>query len=230
MKSVKKLQNVSITDILLFLFPSIVIISIYSIRVYNCLISPFPKKLRECNTIIFAELFSKGINPYSRSALESSIPMVTSMYGITVPMIMSPFVFLFSKIGFHSIQICEILTLIIELLGLFFTYKTIMIKTRSVFLSLFGSLMIIGCYWRMSANAGAFPDQWGLFGCILLMFLVANDLDQNTYHPFVYSILLILLAYTKQYFAFVIPGLLLFLFVNNYKAFFKTFAFYYINN
>ncbi len=215
-------KNRESSQVVLALISIAVIVFVFALKFHNTIVCPFPKELRENNTIIFAEYFATGINPYSSSVLNSEIPFATSMYGFIVPLIMCPFVYVFSQIGVPSIEICEFVTICIELAGIIAAYKALKIRTEQTSLSLFGAAMLIGCYWRLSPNGGAFPDQWGLTGSILLMYLIIKDRANDKFNPIIYTILMITLTFTKQYFLFVIPGFLFFILLHDYKEFAVT--------
>lgn len=202
--------------ILLIAFLSVVIQKGYTIIAYNT-----PKELREMNTVVFAYNFAYGNNLYAVSALDNEIPVATSMYGFLVPLVLSPFIRLLSFTGLNPLQICELLTLIIELVGAAFFYRIVHRKTGSHLLSAAGMLLFYSCYWRYSFFAGAFPDQWGLTLSIVLMDILHFDEKKHRYHPDVYAFVLVLLFYIKQYFVCATIGFCVYLFIYSKKDLIK---------
>ena len=194
----------------LFLF--IVFQKIYTVIAYDT-----PKELREMNTIIFAHQFAYGKNPYSLSALESEIPPATSIYGLLVPLLMSPFIRFLAFTSLNSLQICELITLIVEVIGTFSFYRLIRRKTMDPLLAVTGMLLFYSCYWRYTANAGAFPDQWGLSLSVILADLLYLDERKRHFRPGIYTICLICLFYIKQYFVLCAVGLCIYLLIHSRK-------------
>ena len=194
------------------LFLSIVLHKGYTIIAYNT-----PKELREMNTVVFAHQFAHANNPYSYAALNNSTPPPTSIYGLIVPLLMSPFIHLFSLVHLNSLQACELLTLAVEVAGAVFFYRLLNRKTNHILLSIIGTILFYTCYWRYSAFGGAFPDQWGLSVTIILMDLLHLDEQKQQYRPFVYAACLIILFYTKQYFVLVTAGLCIYLYIYSRK-------------
>lgn len=184
----------------------------YSVLAYNA-----PKELREMNTVAFAHCFADMDNPYSASALKDGIPVVTSIYGLLVPLFMSPFIRLLSFTHLHTLQICEFLTLAVELIGTICFYRLIIRKTGNHLLSLIGAFLFQTCYWRYSSFGGAFPDQWGLTLSVVFMDLLYADEQKKRYHPLVYAGCMIALFYIKQYFVLIIIGLCVYLCIYSVK-------------
>lgn len=184
----------------------------YTIIAYNT-----PKELREMNTVIIAYQFSHAENPYSFSVLKNEIPAPTSIYGLLAPLLMSPFIHLLSLIHLNPLQVCELLTLVVEIIGTVFFYRLLYRKTENHLLSITGTILFYACYWRYSAFGGAFPDQWGLTMSIILMDLLYTDETKQHYRPFVYAVWLTLLFYIKQYFILVMIGLWIYLFIYSKK-------------
>lgn len=79
------------------LFLSVILQKLYITVAYDT-----PKELREMNTAVFAYQFANGNNLYSPTMLENAIPAATSIYGLLVPLIMSPFVRLFTFTPPHA--------------------------------------------------------------------------------------------------------------------------------
>ena len=192
------------------LFLIIVLQKGYTVIVYNT-----PKELREMNMVAFAYHFAYGKNLYASSALKSMIPAATSMYGFLVPLMLAPFVRILSFTSLNALQICELITLIVEVTGALFFYKLLCRKTERRLLSVTGMLFFYSCYWRYSGFSGAFPDQWGLTLSIILMDILHNDKNKNVYHPALYTGMIICLFYIKQYFILIAIGLFVYLFINS---------------
>ena len=142
---------------------------IYGLKIYSVLSVDYPKELREMNTVVFAKEFAQNRNPYSRQLLSSkNPPAATSLYGCAVPLILSIFLRLMTFTGLSALQICELITVIIEIAGCILIYKILMIKTDKRIISVAGTVIISSCYWRYAAFGGAFPDQWGVTAGFLL--------------------------------------------------------------
>ena len=203
---------------ILFLF--IVLQKGYTSIVYNT-----PKELREMNTAAFAYHFAHGKNLYASSVLKNTIPAATSMYGFLVPLILAPFVRIFSFTSLNALQICELITLIVEIAGALFFYRLLYRKTSHHLISVTGMLFFYSCYWRYSGFAGAYPDQWGLTLSIILMDMLHNDKSKNVYHPALYVGTILCLFYIKQYFVLTTIGLFVYLFIYS-KSDWKKFILY----
>lgn len=172
-----------------------------------------PKELREMTSVAIAHQFAYGNNPYAVSVLENEIPSVTSIYGLLVPLLMAPFIRLFSASPLSTLQICQILTLIVEVIGTIFFYRLLFRKTENVLLSLCGAFLFQTCYWRYTAFGGAFPDQWGLTLSVILIDLINMDERRKYYRPLLYCAVAIALFYCKQYFILIVIGLCAYLFL-----------------
>jgi hypothetical protein len=180
-----------------------------------------PQELREMNTIVFADAFARGENLYALSVLENAIPAATSMYGFLAPLLMNPFVKLFSMMGWNAVQSCEFMTLLVEVAGAAFFFRILYRKTASSALSAAGMLLFYTCYWRCGAFGGAFPDAWGLTLSIILMDLIHRDEERQRYCPVLYAGILVGMFYTKQYFVLVTIGLCVYLFVRSRRDVWK---------
>lgn len=180
-----------------------------------------PQEIREMNTVVFADYFAHGKNLYAVSNLESAIPAPTSMYGFLVPLILAFFVRLFSFTGLSSLQICELITLAVEITGALFFYRLFYRKTSQRLTAVVGMVFFYYCYWRYDGFGGAFPDQWGITLSIILLYLVDRDTDRNAYRPGLYAAFIIGLFYIKQYFVFAVIGLCVYLFIRSKKEFTK---------
>lgn len=211
-KSVVKIISLSCYLFLLVLLIYFVLRQCYSVVAYNS-----PKELREMNTIVFANHFAYMNNPYSAAVLERDVPVATSIYGLLVPLLMSPFIRLLSFTHLSALQICELLTLVVELIGTLCFYQLIVRKTKNHLLSLIGALLFHTCYWRYSAFGGAFPDQWGLTLSVILMNLLNADEQKNRYRPLFYVGCIVGLFYIKQYFVLIVIGLCVYLLVHSVK-------------
>lgn len=176
-----------------------------------------PKELREMTTVAAAQQFARMHNPYSRSVLAHDVPAVTSIYGFLVPLLMSPFIRLLSFTQLSTLQICELLTLIVEAAGMIFIYRLTLRKTGNHILSLAGALLFYTCYWRYAFFGGAFPDQWGLTLSIILMDLLHADERKGRFHPLVYAGCIVCLFYIKQYFVLIAAGLCVYLLIHSVK-------------
>lgn len=216
MNKLEKIKNkipyTSCCCLLFSLFLYFILQKGYTIIAYNT-----PKELREMNTVVFAHQFAHFNNPYSYAALNNGTPPPTSIYGFIVPLLMSPFIHLFSLVHLSSLQTCELLTLMVEVVGAVFFYRLLHRKTNHILLSIVGTILFYTCFWRCSAFGGAFPDQWGLSVSIILMDLLHVDEQKQHYRPFVYAACLIILFYTKQYFVLAAAGLCIYMYIYSRK-------------
>lgn len=171
-----------------------------------------PKELREMTSVAIAHQFAFGKNPYAYAALESEIPSVTSIYGLLAPLLMAPFIRLLSVTSLSTLQICQMLTLLVEIMGSVSFDCILLRKTEHRLLSLCGTFLFHTCYWRYTAFGGAFPDQWGLTLSVILMDVITVDEQKKHYRPMLYAALIIGLFYCKQYFVLILIGLCVYLF------------------
>lgn len=196
------------------LFLAIVIQKGYTVIAYNT-----PKEVREMSSVVFAYHFAQGDNLYAASALDHAVPPATCVYGILLPLVLAPFIRLFSFTSLNALQICELMTLIFEIVGAFVFYRLLCIKTSRYFLSAVGMLFFYSCYFRVDGFAGAFPDQWGLTLSVILMCVIYQDEVKGHYRPGLYAAIIIGLFYTKQYFVFIVVGLCIYIFFHSKKTF-----------
>lgn len=180
-----------------------------------------PQEVREMNTVVFADSFAHGRNLYAVSNLEDPIPAPTSMYGFLVPLILAPFIRFFSFTGLNALQICELVTLAVEITGALFFYRLLYRKTSHHLLSAVGMVFFYYCYWRYTAFGGAFPDQWGITLSVILMDVIYEDRVRNICRPGLYAAFVIGLFYIKQYFVFTVLGLCVYIFIYSRKVFRK---------
>ena len=211
-KIVKKTLTVGLFLLLLFLAG----IKLYSAASFNS-----PHEFRETNIVAFAKMFAEGKNPYSLSTLNEEIPVVTSQYGFLVPLLLAPFVKIGRIFGFSHLQVCQIITIIVELLGALLAYLIILKNSKNSLLSIAGTIVIYSCYWRYAAFGGTFPDQYGVTLSLLLLYFV-NSLKESKRHNYICIIIIcIMLFYVKQYFVFNIVGLSVYLFFYSRRDFLK---------
>lgn len=64
---------------------------------------------------------------------------------------MAPFIWLFSSAPLSALQVCQVLTLVVETVGTVFFYRLLHKKTENVLLALCGAFLFQTCYWRYSA-------------------------------------------------------------------------------
>lgn len=187
------------------------------LKFYTILKINVPRELREATLAVFAKDLANGVNPYAISILEHEIPSATSLYGCFVPMVLAPFVKIFSFIGIGALQTCQIVTLVVEIVGIYFGYKIIYSITNNEFCSICSTIILYSCYWRYDACGGAFPDQWGVTLSIILAYLVYKDEERKRYRPLLYAAIIVVLFYIKSYFVFVTFGLFVYLLINEVK-------------
>ncbi len=213
MKDKEKIINTTACILMAALF-----VVIYISKLHTVLSINVPRELREMNMIAFAKAFSEGRNLYLKENLAlTDPPVATSLYGLLVPLISSPFVRLFSSAGISALTCCELLAILIEITGCIFAYKIVMTETGNRVLSMGGALLICSCYWRYAPFGGAFPDQWGLTGGLILTYLIGKNEKKGTHRPVLYALILVALFYIKQYFAFWAFGAFVFLLLRSVK-------------
>ncbi len=196
------------------LFLGIVLQKGYTVIAYNT-----PKEVREMSSVVFAYHFAEGDNLYAASALNQSIPPATCVYGILMPLILAPCIRILSFTPLNALQICELVTLVFEVVGAIFFYRLLCKKTSSHWLSAVGMFFFYSCYFRVDGFAGAFPDQWGLTLSVILMSAICRDELRGHYRPGLYAAIIIGLFYTKQYFVFIVVGLCVYVFMRSKKTF-----------
>lgn len=195
---------------------------IYLLKLNTILSLDVPRELREMNMVAVASSFADGINPYSRDILmQTDPPAVTSLYGLAAPLFIAPFIWIFSFTGLSALQISELTAVLVEIAGVFFAYRIVKLKTGNGALAMAGSLLICSCYWRYAAFGGAFPDQWGITLGLLLTWLIERDDKKGKYRMWSYALILVVLFYVKQYFAFWVFGLMVFLFIRRGREIIK---------
>ena len=203
------MKKITISDIIklsieggLFLALSyFILMKFYSVTMYT-----YPHEFREMNMVAIAKRFSQGIDPYSYQSLNcNAIPEVTNVYGFLSPLLISPWIWMLDGRS-SALQICQILTLMIEVIGNILFYACIYRRTKDRLLSLCGTVIFFSCYWRYTASGGAFPDQWGMTLSLVLTYVFIIDEEKGKYRPALYVFLVICLFYIKQYFVFAALG------------------------
>ena len=210
----------------IILYVAIVSFLLYAIGVkfYIVLSEGVPREYREMNSVQFANEFANGNNLYD-DELNSETPFATNMYGVVMPLVISPFIKCLDMFTALSVlQISQLVTLIFEVVGIVMFYYLILKKTRNHILSAFASDMLFVCYWRYSPLGGAFPDSYGLTLTILIMYLIVRNEIKARYYVMLYVLITIILFYTKQYFAFIACGVFVYLWIN--LSFKKAFLYF----
>lgn len=185
----------------------------YSVTIYS-----YPHEFREMNMVVIAKKFSQGINPYSYQSLNyNEIPEVTNVYGFLAPLLISPWIWIFNG-KFSALQICQILTLVVEVMGIVLFYACTYRRTKDGLLSLLGAVVFFSCYWRLTASGGAFPDQWGMVLSLVLTYVFIIDEEKGEYRPALYVVLILCMFYIKQYFIFAVFGVFVALLKKSKKA------------
>lgn len=185
---------------------------------YAYLVFDSPKELREMAPVRVAWLFAQGQNPYSTAALQSTVPEVTNLYGFAVPLVCSLFLRLFAFLPLSPLQLCEVLTLAAEALGLAAGWYVLNGRCRYRLAAIAGMVYLCCCYWRWTAAGGAFPDPWGLSLSLGLAACIDRDERRGKYRPCLYALGAILLLFIKQYFAFVVFGTFAYLLCRDRRA------------
>ena len=106
-----------------------------------------PRELREMNMVVFAKAFSGGRNLYMPDVLNAEIPTATNLYGFLAPLIISPFIAMTAGIGVSALRMSEILTIVIECIGIYFAYAALHERTENAPYSLIGAIILDSCYW-----------------------------------------------------------------------------------
>ncbi len=138
------MKKITISDIIklsieggLFLALSyFILMKFYSVTMYT-----YPHEFREMNMVAIAKRFSQGIDPYSYQSLNcNAIPEVTNVYGFLSPLLISPWIWMLDGRS-SALQICQILTLMIEVIGNILFYACIYRRTKDRLLSLCGTVI-----------------------------------------------------------------------------------------
>lgn len=210
----RKKQPIKSEDIF-FLILFFALVFLVSLKFYTILKADVPRELREANMAILAYDFANGVNPYSIDRLNDLMPMATSLYGFVVPLLLSPFVRAGEFFGIGVLRICQIVTLLIESVGLFFGYKLVIYKMNKLY-AIGVTILLYSCYWRYDACGGAFPDQWGVTLLIILAYMIYYG-QKEVYRPKLYAIIMVVLFFIKSYFVFATFGVALFLWIHSKK-------------
>lgn len=200
-----------------------VMLFLIGLKFYAVLSINVPRELREGTLVAFAKAFSEGGNLYSTKTLQYEIPAPTTLYGFFVPLILSPFVKVGSLCGIEALRVCQVITLVIEVVGLTFAYKLVLGKTNNRIYAIAAAILCYSCYWRYDACGGAYADQWGVSLLIILAYFIYADGQTKKFHPITYTVVVLMLFYIKSYFAFVTIGVLVFLWIESKKDFGKLF-------
>lgn len=198
-----------------------ILLLMMGLKFYTVLCINVPRELREGTLVVFAKAFSEGINLYSTDTLQYGIPAPTTLYGFLIPLILSLFVKVGSSLGIDALVICQVTTLIVEAIGLFFVYKLVQKKTNNNIYAIMAAILCYSCYWRYDACGGAYPDQWGITISFVLAYLVYINSEKKRYCPFLYTLIILILFYIKSYFVFVTLGLILYLWIESKTNFMK---------
>lgn len=184
----------------------------FILKVQSVLGMDLSREYREMTAVEFARLIAGGVNPYGLEMLDREVLLPTNIYGLLAPYLMSIFVKLFHYgLGILSVlQSCQLMTVIVELIGCVFFYLAVRERTGRHIYAAIGTYFYYGCFWRYSAFSGAFADSFGLALLPVLFFLVYRDQKREKPRLFMYAVLLILLFYAKQYFILVSVGLFFF--------------------
>lgn len=215
----KDLINIVEKVVIKFLF--VVLLCLVGLKFYTVLDIDVPRELREGTLVAFAKAFSEGINLYSTDTLQCEIPVPTTLYGFCVPLILSVFVKMGSLFVIDALTICQIITLIVEIIGLLLAYSLVKKKTNNSLYAIVAAILCYSCYWRYDACGGAYPDQWGVTTSLALAYLVYSDSEKKRYCPLLYSLIILVLFYIKTYFVFVALGLILYLWIESKTNFVK---------
>lgn len=212
--SEKRINNIyNFTYVILFLS----ILVLLGLKFYRVLQCDFPVEMREMNVVKIADEFANGKNPYSLATLELDRPYVTNFYGLVGSLWNAIMIIVLRSITtLSSLQISQLATLFVEVIGLFFAYKAFKItnEKKSILIALFSILTFIQCFYRIYPFGGAFPDALGVTLEVFLLWQVGKDYNQKKYHPCFYALCMIILFFIKQYFVVVTLGVLLFLIIN----------------
>lgn len=194
----------------------IILIIMTLLKGYTVFIYDWPQEFREMATVKLANDFSKGINPYSIDLLQADdLPVINNMYGFLVPLVMSLFISVLREIScISALQICELVTLGVEVIGLVFAYKEVFIKTGRQDIAIWSAISIFACYWRYSPVGGAFPDQFGLTLSLIIVYYITKCEEERKCNPVLCAIFVIILFYIKQYFVFIALSIFIYFCIN----------------
>lgn len=176
-----------------------------------------PKELRESVTLKLADDFSKGINPYSIQMLEGERPALFNCYGFANSLIAAVVMRVFH---ISASLACTIISVLYKIGTLVLTWAISRKRTQSRMLGLWAVILMYGCFWRYVPCGGAFPDQLGLFLTVLVYWIIRGGEKEKNFHPLLLVVIMIILFYTKLYFAAYTIGVAVFLYLKDKKSFF----------
>lgn len=176
-----------------------------------------PKELRESVTLKLADDFSKGINPYSIKMLGEEKPALFNCYGFINSIIAAAVMRIFHISASLS---CTIITVLYKIGSLALTWVIARKITKNILLSLWAVILMYGCFWRYVPCGGAFPDQLGIFLTIFVYWIMLKGEKEKNFHPVGLAIIIIILFYTKLYFAVFAIGIAVFFLLKDRKSFY----------
>lgn len=182
------------------------------LKIERILMVGVPFEIRELSGVKLAYDFANGVNPYGEELLKGDFPVNTNMYGFLLPLIFSLFLRISYIVGWLSdLQVCEIVTLGIELIGTVTFFDAVYMKTKKSVISLVGTILYYSCFERLCAFGGAFPDSLGMTLSAILFNVISRDERKECYRPFIYVLIIICMFYTKAYFVLLALGVAVYL-------------------
>ena len=190
---------------LLFAAFSIALIMVFASNFYFICAMPYQKSFREMTMIKYAVDFSRGINPYSASLLNSELPFNSGCYAF-LQSFLTGFILKFFPVS-RALTVSELFSKCIDVVAALLVYLTVRKHGCERWISMLAALISV----RIVSACTAYPHSLGMMLVYLLLFLVTRDTLNVAYHPFLYAVIVILAFYSKQYFLLLGPCLFVFL-------------------
>ena len=197
-------QNNALSKLLFAAF-SIALIMVFASNFYFICAMPYQKSFREMTMIKYAVDFSRGINPYSASLLNSELPFNSGCYAF-LQSFLTGFILKFFPVS-RALTVSELFSKCIDVVAALLVYLTVRKHGCERWISMLAALISV----RIVSACTAYPHSLGMMLVYLLLFLVTRDTLNVAYHPFLYAVIVILAFYSKQYFLLLGPCLFVFL-------------------
>ena len=197
-------QNNALSKLLFAAF-GIALIMVFASNFYFICAMPYQKSFREMTMIKYAVDFSRGINPYSAALLKSELPFNSGCYAF-LQSFLTGFILKFFPVS-RALTVSELFSKCIDVAAALLVYLTVRKHGCERWISLLAALISV----RIVSACTAYPHSLGMMLVYLLLFLVTRDTLKDAYHPFLYSVIVILAFYSKQYFLLLGPCLFVYL-------------------
>ncbi len=168
---------------------------------------PYPKELLEPSNIALTRLFMEGESPYSLSALRRTPPAVNFDY----PFLNSLLAAGIAKItGSSPVTAHFAVSLVCILASAVIGFVIVAGYSKTTVAPSLASLLFMFCHWRFGYISAA-PDDLGL--CLMMLTMLAAVSGYVKHKPFWCAVGITLCFYTKQYFAAVLVGIFIYMFL-----------------